>query len=159
MITALFYLASSGLFRPVDNSCEQGCAFLRVYVWACFCALKSKCRSHSPRAFEPKRWYGNDIQVGDRNGWGGKVKTISKFPLNMANSLSNIRRLNDQRMDLPGVDEAKLKARLYAKPQLEQNPKALKFSGITASQKKKVLLLVCFSNLSNNFNLYLTICL
>ena len=56
----------------------------------------------------------------------------------MANSLSDIRRHSEQRIDLPGVDEAKLKARLLAKPQLGQHPKALKFSGITASQKKKV---------------------
>ena len=56
----------------------------------------------------------------------------------MANSLSNIRRHNDQKMNLPGIDEAKLKARLFAKPQLEQNPNALRFSGLTATQKRKV---------------------
>lgn len=58
--------------------------------------------------------------------------------MNMANSLSNFRRRSDQKINLPGIDEAKLKARLIAKPQLEQNPKALKFSGLTATQKKKV---------------------
>ncbi|XP_028414460.1 dynein heavy chain 6, axonemal-like [Dendronephthya gigantea] len=46
-------------------------------------------------------------------------------------------RHGDQKMNLTCVDEAALKARLIAKPQLDQNPKALKFSGITASQRRK----------------------
>ncbi len=62
----------------------------------------------------------------------------------MANSVSNFRQHADQKMNLPCVDEAKLKARLIAKPQLGQNPKALKFSGLTASQRRKVKVLTCF---------------
>ena len=62
----------------------------------------------------------------------------------MANSVSNVRRHAEQKMNLPCVDEAKLKARLIAKPQLEQNPKALKFTGVTASQRRKVDVLNCY---------------
>ena len=63
----------------------------------------------------------------------------------MANSVSNFRRHAEQKMNLPCVDEAKLKARLIAKPQLEQNPNALKFSGLTATQRRKVNVLICFT--------------
>jgi hypothetical protein len=67
----------------------------------------------------------------------------------MANSVSNVRRHAEQKMNLPCVDEAKLKARLIAKPQLEQNPKALKFSGLTATQRRKVNVLTCYSVVIN----------
>lgn len=59
----------------------------------------------------------------------------------MANSMPNVFRHADQKMSLPCVDEAQLKARLIAKPKLEQNPKALKFSGLTATQRRKVKVL------------------
>ena len=39
---------------------------------------------------------------------------------------------------LPGIDENELRARIYARPQLKANPKALKFSGPTPVQLKKV---------------------
>lgn len=39
---------------------------------------------------------------------------------------------------LPGVDEMKLRSRIYCKPQLAPYPKALKFSGPTPVQEKKV---------------------
>lgn len=39
---------------------------------------------------------------------------------------------------LPGIDENELRARIYAKPQLKPNPKALRFSGPTPVQLKKV---------------------
>lgn len=62
----------------------------------------------------------------------------------MANSVSNVCRHGDQKINLPCVDEATLKARLIAKPQLDQNPKALKFSGITASQRRKVIVFTLY---------------
>lgn len=39
---------------------------------------------------------------------------------------------------LPGVDEMKLRSRIYCKPQLSPYPKALRFSGPTPVQEKKV---------------------
>ena len=48
---------------------------------------------------------------------------------------------NNPRSDafsLPGIDENELRARIYAKPQLKPNPKALRFSGPTPVQLKKV---------------------
>lgn len=39
---------------------------------------------------------------------------------------------------LPGIDENELRARIYAKPQLKPNAKALRFSGPTPVQLKKV---------------------
>ena len=39
---------------------------------------------------------------------------------------------------LPGIDQNKLKARIHAKPQLAPHPNALKFTGRTPVQEKKV---------------------
>lgn len=39
---------------------------------------------------------------------------------------------------LPGIDENKLRSRIYCKPQLSPYPKALKFSGPTPVQERKV---------------------
>ena len=62
----------------------------------------------------------------------------------MSNSVSNVRLKTQQNMNLPCVNEAKLKARLIAKPTLGQSPNALKFSGPTAAQRRKVIL-CCFA--------------
>ena len=40
--------------------------------------------------------------------------------------------------ELPGIDEMKLRSRIYCKPQLSAYPKALRFSGPTPVQEKKV---------------------
>ena len=62
---------------------------------------------------------------------------------NGASTLANGSRkpANNGRTDgfsLPGIDENELRARIYAKPQLKPNPRALKFSGPTPVQLKKV---------------------
>ena len=46
---------------------------------------------------------------------------------------------NNGGFSLPGIDENELRARIYAKPQLKPNPRALKFSGPTPVQLKKVI--------------------
>lgn len=45
---------------------------------------------------------------------------------------------------LPGIDENQLRARIYAKPQISQNPKALRFTGPTPVQQKKVNVVLRF---------------
>ena len=62
---------------------------------------------------------------------------------NVTGSLANggRRPTNAGRSDafaLPGIDQNKLKARIYAKSQLAPNPNALKFTGRTPVQEKKV---------------------
>lgn len=64
---------------------------------------------------------------------------------NGASTLANGNRkpANNPRSDafsLPGIDENELRARIYAKPQLKPNPRALRFSGPTPVQLKKVSL-------------------
>lgn len=64
---------------------------------------------------------------------------------NGASTLANGNRkpANNARSDafsLPGIDENELRARIYAKPQLKPNPRALRFSGPTPVQLKKVSL-------------------
>ena len=41
-------------------------------------------------------------------------------------------------ISLPGVDEEKLKARIYAKPELKPHSNALRFNGRTPVQDRKV---------------------
>jgi hypothetical protein len=43
---------------------------------------------------------------------------------------------------LPGIDENKLRSRIYCKPQLSPYPKAIKFSGPTPVQERKVSIIV-----------------
>lgn len=48
---------------------------------------------------------------------------------------------NNPRSDafsLPGIDQNKLRARIYAKSQLAPHPNALRFTGRTPVQEKKV---------------------
>ena len=64
---------------------------------------------------------------------------------NGASTLANGGRkpVNNPRSDafsLPGIDENELRSRIYAKPQLKPNPRALRFSGPTPVQLKKVRL-------------------
>lgn len=59
---------------------------------------------------------------------------------NGASTFANGRRkpANNDGFSLPGIDENELRARIYAKPQLKPNPRALKFRGPTPVQLKKV---------------------
>ena len=60
-------------------------------------------------------------------------------PSTLANG--NRKPANNGRPDgfsLPGIDQNELRARIYAKPQLKPNPRALRFSGPTPVQRKKV---------------------
>ncbi|XP_015770017.1 PREDICTED: dynein heavy chain 6, axonemal-like [Acropora digitifera] len=58
---------------------------------------------------------------------------------NGASTFANGRRkpANNDGFSLPGIDENELRARIYAKPQLKPNPRALKFRGPTPVQLKK----------------------
>ena len=67
----------------------------------------------------------------------------AKMAQNGASTFANGNRkpANNGRSDgfsLPGIDENELRARIYAKPQLKPNPRALRFSGPTPVQLKKV---------------------
>ena len=77
---------------------------------------------------------------------------------NGASTLANGSRkpVNNPRSDafsLPGIDENELRARIYAKPQLKPNPRALRFSGPTPVQLKKVRL-SCTEPLAEKLKLF-----